>query len=262
MNALRDFRQWDGGGDFLNPFALQPSDDSPMRLSVLLALLLHGLLLFLVVPSVQRPAGLESRPFVVRPISLGVGSLAGGVSPPSRSLSRPPTSSRQVVPIPAPEIIPSRPNPVPHRPARHFQPQEASFPDIIGPVFAPPGRRGASTDGSGSESPGGISGDTLNGSTGVFSPGPDVVSPRLIHSTLPQYTDRAIQARAHGSVLLRGVVRKNGRVDTLTVIRGLGYGLEQKAIREISTNWIFEPGTRGGRVVDVWATIEVQFNLR
>ena len=86
--------------------------------------------------------------------------------------------------------------------------------------------------------------------------------PQLIVKTTPAYTADAIKAKVQGVVLLRGIVRRNGRVDTLSVVRGLGFGLEQNAIREIAANWKFRPGTRNGQPVDVWATIEVTFNLR
>ena len=86
--------------------------------------------------------------------------------------------------------------------------------------------------------------------------------PVLLIKTTPSYTDQAIKAKVQGVVLLRGIVRSNGKVDTLSVVRGLGYGLEENAIREIASNWKFRPGMRNGQSVDVWATIEVTFNLR
>ena len=61
---------------------------------------------------------------------------------------------------------------------------------------------------------------------------------------------------------MQAIIRKNGRVTDFKVLRELGYGLEERAIEEIATNWKFRPGTLNGRAVDVLATIEVQFNLR
>ncbi len=86
--------------------------------------------------------------------------------------------------------------------------------------------------------------------------------PVLFRKTTPSYTAAALTAKVEGVVLLRGVVRRNGRVDTLSVVQGLGYGLEENAMREIASNWKFLPGMRNGQAVDVWATIEVTFNLR
>ena len=86
--------------------------------------------------------------------------------------------------------------------------------------------------------------------------------PLILQQTTPSYTDDAIKAKVQGIVILQAVIRKNGRVDSFKVLRGLGYGLEEKAIQEIATQWRFRPGTLQGRPVDVLATIEVQFNLR
>ena len=86
--------------------------------------------------------------------------------------------------------------------------------------------------------------------------------PQILQQTTPSYTDDAIKAKVQGIVILQAVIRKNGRVDSFKVLRGLGYGLEEKAIQEIATQWRFRPGTLQGRPVDVLATIEVQFNLR
>ena len=89
-----------------------------------------------------------------------------------------------------------------------------------------------------------------------------VTNPVPIVQTTPSYTKTAIDARVQGVVWLQAIVRKDGRVDTFKVVQGLGYGLDEQAIQEISTNWRFRPGMLNGKPVDVLATIEVQFNLR
>ena len=86
--------------------------------------------------------------------------------------------------------------------------------------------------------------------------------PQILQQTVPTYTDDAIRAKVQGLVLIQMVVRKNGRVDSFKALKGLGYGLEEKAIQEMAANWKFRPGTLQGRPVDVMATIEVSFNLR
>ncbi len=78
---------------------------------------------------------------------------------------------------------------------------------------------------------------------------------------LPTYTQEARKARAEGTVLLQGIIRKSGSVDSLKVIRGLGYGLDESALNTIQTKWRFQPGTHNGVPVDVQANIEVSFKL-
>ena len=97
---------------------------------------------------------------------------------------------------------------------------------------------------------------------GVYTIDNGVTMPQPLQQTTPSYTDDAIEAKVEGIVTLQAVLRKNGRVDSFKVLSGLGYGLEEKAIQEISSNWRFRPGTLNGRPVDVMITIEVQFNLR
>ena len=61
---------------------------------------------------------------------------------------------------------------------------------------------------------------------------PGIVDPQILVQTVPSYTDEAIKAKVQGVVLLQAIIRKNGRVDSPIVLRGLGYGLEERAIKE------------------------------
>ena len=70
--------------------------------------------------------------------------------------------------------------------------------------------------------------------------------PQILRQTTPSYTDDAIKAKVQGVVIFQAVIRKNGRVDSFKVLRGLGYGLEEKAIQEIAAQWRFRPGTLQG----------------
>ena len=96
----------------------------------------------------------------------------------------------------------------------------------------------------------------------VYRYGSGVTNPVPIVQTTPSYTDAAIKAKVQGVVWLQAIIRKDGNVDSFKVIRGLGHGLDEQAIREIDTNWRFRPGMLNGSPVDVLAAIKVQFNLR
>ncbi len=87
-----------------------------------------------------------------------------------------------------------------------------------------------------------------------------VTNPVPLVQTTPSFTQAALDAKVQGVIHLQATVRKDGRVDDFKVIRGLGYGLDEQAIQEISTNWRFRPGMLNGKPVDVTVTIEVQFN--
>lgn len=92
--------------------------------------------------------------------------------------------------------------------------------------------------------------------------GPAVTYPQIVQRTTPSYTDEAIKSKVQGIIILQAVVRKDGTLYNVKVLRGLGYGLEERAIEEVSKNWRFRPGTRGGKPVEVLVTMEIQFNLR
>lgn len=91
--------------------------------------------------------------------------------------------------------------------------------------------------------------------------GGGVKAPVPILQPAPAYTEEARKARAEGVVAIRVMVRKDGSVGNLKVIRGLGFGLDESAINTIAKKWKFQPGTLNGVPVDVHANIEVTFRL-
>jgi periplasmic protein TonB len=67
--------------------------------------------------------------------------------------------------------------------------------------------------------------------------------------------------RYQGSVVLSAIVRKDGSIQILKVLRGLGLGLDDNAVEALK-KWKFRPGTRSGEPVDVALNIEINFALR
>ena len=63
------------------------------------------------------------------------------------------------------------------------------------------------------------------------------------------YTKAAIKNSVRGKIMLQFVVDKEGKITEVKVIKGLGYGLDEEAIRVVSSykNWI--PGMQRGRKV-------------
>jgi len=77
----------------------------------------------------------------------------------------------------------------------------------------------------------------------------------------PRYTKEARKARAERIVTIQAIVRKDGKVDSFKIIKGLGYGLDESAINTIRTKWRFIPVTLNGVPVNVQANIKVSFWL-
>jgi TonB family protein len=94
----------------------------------------------------------------------------------------------------------------------------------------------------------------------VFRPGGDVIPPRVLEKTAPEYTEQARQARLEGSVGLRLVVNVDGEPEGVYVMRSLGLGLDEEAAQAVQ-NWRFAPGMKDGKAVAVLTTVEVPFHL-
>ena len=95
----------------------------------------------------------------------------------------------------------------------------------------------------------------------VFQIGELTAPPTILFKVDPQYSEEARKAQYQGTVVLEAIVRSDGTVEILRVVRSLGFGLDDKAIEAVR-QWRFRPGTRNGEPVDVTLTIEVNFNLR
>jgi TonB family protein len=86
-------------------------------------------------------------------------------------------------------------------------------------------------------------------------------APAILYQPMPPYTEEARENRVEGILLLQLIIRKDGSVDSPKVLRGLGYGLDESAIRTITEEWRFQPGTLNGKPVNVMANVEVSFRL-
>ncbi len=95
----------------------------------------------------------------------------------------------------------------------------------------------------------------------VYVVGNGVKPPTVVYQPMPSYTQEARDARAEGIILLEAIIRKDGNVTDLKVLRGLGHGLDERAIDTIKRKWQFEPGTLNGEPVSVQANIEISFRL-
>jgi TonB family protein len=96
---------------------------------------------------------------------------------------------------------------------------------------------------------------------GVFRAGPGVTLPRILKEVRPQYTADAMRQKIQGSVVLECVVKTDGTVGDVRVVRSLDptYGLDQEAIKA-ARMWVFTPGTRNGEPVPVMVSIELTFS--
>lgn len=137
---------------------------------------------------------------------------------------------------------------------------------IPGPPSAGPGQGGGIGTGQGTgvgegEGPGVGEGEGGGIGGGVFRPGGGVTPPTILSRVDPEYSEDARRARHQGTVVLDAIVRRDGTVEILNVVRGLGFGLDENAIEALE-QWRFNPGKRNGEDVDIRLNIEVNFTLR
>lgn len=95
----------------------------------------------------------------------------------------------------------------------------------------------------------------------IYSMEDGIDPPKILYHPNPSYTQEARDAKVEGLVVLEGIIRKDGKVDSLKLLKALGHGLDESAIRTIAEEWRFRPGTLNGQPVDVKANIEVSFRL-
>jgi TonB family protein len=89
----------------------------------------------------------------------------------------------------------------------------------------------------------------------------DRKNPLILYSGRVWYTREARARRVTGEVRLSVEFRAEGAVGEVKVVRGVGYGLDEKAIEAVR-QMVFLPAVNSGRLTTVSKTIEVAFNLK
>jgi len=85
--------------------------------------------------------------------------------------------------------------------------------------------------------------------------------PTCIYCPRPDYSDAAVKAKYQGTVILMVVIGPDGRAIDIHVAKGLGLGLDEKAIEAVRS-YRFKPALGpNGKPATVSAPIEVTFRL-
>ena len=87
-----------------------------------------------------------------------------------------------------------------------------------------------------------------------------VSAPVPLRKVDPKYLPSAIADRVEGTVRLAAVIRIDGHVDSVRLLRHLDDRLDESAAQAID-KWEFQPARRNGKPVDVDAVIEIPFRL-
>jgi TonB family protein len=90
-----------------------------------------------------------------------------------------------------------------------------------------------------------------------------IIGPVPLHRVEPQYTEKARKARLQGPAIVQVQVRPDGTVasDGITIIQGLGMGLDEKAVESVK-QWIFKPAYKDGKPAGMTMPVSVQVEFR
>ena len=192
----------------------------------------------------------------------------------ARKVEEPPKPTPAVAPV-QPKPIERAPDPLPSRVlVAPVVEMAANTNDRQGVIENPRGT--AESQGSGSGGGAGTGQGTGNGEGlgsgigngsgggtggGPFRPGSGIEAPRLLHEVKADYTEDARRRGLTGDVQLEIVIRRDGSVGDVTLLKGLGYGLDQRAMAAVR-QWRFSPARRKGEAVDVVVEVAVEFTLR
>ncbi len=71
----------------------------------------------------------------------------------------------------------------------------------------------------------------------------------------------ALENNVQGRVVVKFVVKKDGSVGNVAVVRGKDPDLDKEAVRVVKSLPAFTPGTMNGKPVAVWYTLPINFRL-
>ena len=87
-----------------------------------------------------------------------------------------------------------------------------------------------------------------------------LIPAEIISKPTPVYTDEARKLHVEGEVQLEVVFESSGKLRILRVVRGLGHGLDEAAVRA-AEQIRFKPASQGGQPADCTAVVHIVFQL-
>jgi len=99
-----------------------------------------------------------------------------------------------------------------------------------------------------------------NVGSGLFHVGGGVLAPVVITAVDPEFSEEARKAKFSGSVEVYLIVDEMGRPVNVRVARGVGMGLDEKAVEAVK-QYRFKPAMRNGKPVKVDLYVDVNFAI-
>jgi periplasmic protein TonB len=95
---------------------------------------------------------------------------------------------------------------------------------------------------------------------GLRKIGGGVSQPEVLFQVEPEFSEEARKAKFMGSVLVGLVVDTSGRPQSVHIVRGVGMGLDEKAMEAVR-QYKFKPAMENGKPVPVELNVEVNFQI-
>jgi TonB family protein len=87
----------------------------------------------------------------------------------------------------------------------------------------------------------------------------EVAAPAPLRKIDPKYPPTLIKDHVEGEVVLYGVIRRDGSVDSIQLVRGIDDQLDANAMQALS-QWKFRPATKQGLPVELEAIVHIPFH--
>lgn len=95
---------------------------------------------------------------------------------------------------------------------------------------------------------------------GVYRVGGDVSNPVLVRSVEAEFSEEARRAKYQGAVTVSFIIDAQGNVHNPRVVRALGMGLDEQAIKAIM-QYKFKPAIKNGKAVSVYFSVAIDFHI-
>jgi protein TonB len=247
-------------------------DPTTVAIAIVLHVVVIGLVLFLVakkVVSLSAPkqltvVALDAPPPNVPPRMKLMGGGGGQKGPAPVSKGSPPKfSPQQIVPPKAPPILTPKLAVAPTIDVDPTLKMQTTLPNI-GMANAPNvgiSMGNGNGNGLGSGNGNGLGpGSGGNTGGGVRQVGGGVSAPTLVYKVEAEFSEEARKAKVSGNVVVGLIVDEKGNAIRVHVVRGLGMGLDEKAVEAVR-QFRFKPAMENGKPVKVEVNVEVNFQI-
>ena len=88
-----------------------------------------------------------------------------------------------------------------------------------------------------------------------------ITGPQIIYSPSPPYLEEARKSRTEGRVMLAITIDENGNAKVTDIVKPLGLGLDESAIKTVEEAWKFSPAMLDGVPIPYISFADIRYNI-